>query len=213
LLDTAEEIALAINATLQQHGFDEISELQVKNLIGHGTAWLMQQAWPNKQDIASVNTWDNIMQAFIGHYNQVVGTKSKPYAGVLETLIELKKLGINQAIITNKEEPYTSRLLKQHNMNGFFNLIISGNSLPFKKPSAQVIEYCIDKIGDTKQKSLFVGDSAIDIATARNAGVTCWVVPYGYNSGRDISEENPDKLIDTVIEIKQFFKFKHESAF
>ena len=118
----------------------------------------------------------------------------------------LKKQGVKQAVVTNKEEPYTSRILAQHNMQNFFDLVISGNSLPFKKPNAQVIEHCLKVLGEVKETSLFVGDSAIDIATAKNANVTCWVVPYGYNAGRDIREENPDKLIGNLGEAAHFFK-------
>lgn len=206
LLDTAGEIALAVNATLQQYGFDLVSETQVKNWIGHGTVSLLQQAWPDKRDVEAELTWGKILVHFMQYYNQAVGSKSKPYPAVIETLIDFKKQGIKQAVITNKEEPYTSRLLKQHHMLGFFDLVIAGNSLPFKKPSAKVIEYCLDTLHETKQNSLFVGDSAIDIATARNAEVTCWVVPYGYNAGRDIRQEKPDKLIDSLADVKHFFK-------
>ena len=206
LLDTAGEIALAVNATLMQYGFATVSEARVKNWIGLGTAWLMQQAWPEKRDVEATETWKNIMQVFTQHYNQAVGSKSRPYPSVVETLTQLKKQGIKQAVITNKEEPYTSRLLAQHDMNDFFDLVISGNSLPFKKPDAQVIRYCLEVLAETKQNSLFVGDSAIDIATARNADVACWIVPYGYNAGRDIREENPDKLIHSLDQVADFFK-------
>ena len=206
LLDTAGEIALAVNATLMHYGFAVVSEAQVKNWIGHGTAWLMQQAWPEKRDVEATETWKNIMQVFMQYYSQAVGSKSRPYPSVIDTLAQLKKQGIKQAIITNKEEPYTSKLLVQHNMNDFFDLVISGNSLPFKKPNPHVIKYCLEVLAETKQNSLFVGDSAIDIATARNADVACWVVPYGYNAGRDIREENPDKLIDSLENVSDFFK-------
>lgn len=206
LLDTVGEIALAVNATLKQYDFNSVSETQVETWIGHGTAWLMKQAWPDKRDVEASDTWKKVMESFMQHYKQAVGTKSKPYPTVIETLTNLKKQGIKLAIITNKEEPYTSRLLKQHHMNDFFDLVISGNSLPFKKPNAQVIEHCLKALGEAKQNSLFVGDSAIDIATAKNAGVTCWVVPYGYNAGRDIRKDNPDKLIDSIGEVLHFFK-------
>jgi phosphoglycolate phosphatase len=205
LIDTAGEIAFAVNATLMQYGFAAQSEAQVKNWIGHGTAWLMQQAWPDKNDVENSETWQNIMENFMQHYNQVVGTQSKPYPMVMETLISLKKQGVKQAVVTNKEEPYTSRILAQHNMQDYFDLVISGNSLPFKKPNAKVIEHCLKVLGEVKETSLFVGDSAIDIATAKNANVTCWVVPYGYNAGRDIREEKPDKLIGNLGEAAHFF--------
>ena len=205
LIDTASEIAMAVNATLIQYGHCAVSESQVKDWIGHGTVWLMQQAWPDKRDISVEGTWNIVMENFMQHYKNVVGTISKPYPNTIETLIHLKKQGIKQAVVTNKEEPYTSKILAQHNMQGFFNMVISGNSLPFKKPNAAVIEHCLQVLNENKKNSLFVGDSEIDITTAKNAGVTCWVVPYGYNAGRDIAEANPDKMIDTISEVSGFF--------
>jgi phosphoglycolate phosphatase len=205
LIDTASEIALAVNATLRQYKFNTVTEDQVKAWIGHGTVWLMQQAWPDKRDVDAHDTWNTVMGNFMQHYKYVVGTASKPYPAVLETLTRLKEQGIKQAIVTNKEEPYTSKILAQHNMNDLFDLLISGNSLPYKKPDAAVIEYCLEALGETKEGSLFVGDSEIDIKTAKNAGVTCWVVPYGYNAGRDIAEANPDKLIHSISKVPDFF--------
>ena len=165
----------------------------------------MQQAWPDKRDISVQGTWNTVMENFMQHYKNVVGTISKPHPNTIETVIHLKKQEIKQAVVTNKEQPYTSKILAQQHMQGFFNVVISGNSLPYKKPNPIVVEYCLEALGETKENSLFVGDSEIDITTAKNAGVTCWVVLYGYNAGRDIAEVNPDKMIDTINEVSGFF--------
>jgi phosphoglycolate phosphatase len=206
LIDTADEIAMAVNATLSQYGHVTVSEAQVTSWIGHGTVWLMQQAWPNKIDIEIADTWKAVMKNFMQHYKNVVGTMSKPYPAVIETLNALKKQGVKQAIVTNKEEPYTSKILAQHNMQIFFDVVVAGNTLPFKKPNPEVIEHCLEVLGESKQNSLFVGDSETDVTTAKNAGVICWAVPYGYNAGKDISLANPDKLINSLAEVPNFFK-------
>lgn len=208
LIDTASEIALAVNATLMQYKFNVVTENQVKSWIGHGTVWLMQQAWPDKRDIYVEGKWSQVMESFMQHYKDVVGTISKPYPTAVETLTKLKKQGIKQAVVTNKEEPYTSKILAQHNMKGLFDLLISGNTLLYKKPNPAVVDHCLEILGETKQNSLFVGDSYIDVATAKNAGVTCWVVPYGYNAGRDIAKANPDKMIDSISKVSDFFNLK-----
>lgn len=205
LIDTAGEIAMAVNATLSQYGHDKVSETQVTSWIGHGTALLMQQAWPKKSDIEFVNAWNDVMGSFMQHYKNVVGTISKPYPAVMETLKNLKEQGVKQAVVTNKEQPYTNKILKQHNMDSFFDIVVAGNTLPYKKPNAAVIQHCLQTLGESKNTSLFVGDSEIDVATARNAGVTCWVLPYGYNAGRSIATANPDRLINSLDEVPQFF--------
>lgn len=205
LIDTAGEITIAVNATLSHYGHETVSEAKVTSWIGHGTIWLMQQAWPDKSDIEVTDTWKVVMNSFMQHYNNVVGTESKPYPNAIQTLASLKQQGIKQAIVTNKEQPYTSKILAQHNMQDFFDVVVAGNTLPFKKPNAAVIEHCLQSLDERKECSLFVGDSEIDVTTAKNAGVTCWVVPYGYNAGRDITTANPDRLISCLDEVSQFF--------
>ena len=104
----------------------------------------MQQAWPDKRDISVQGTWNTVMENFMQHYKNVVGTISKSYPNTIETVIHLKKQEIKQAVVTNKEQPYTSKILAQQHMQGFFNVVISGNSLPYKKPNPIVVEYCLE---------------------------------------------------------------------
>ena len=118
----------------------------------------------------------------------------------------MQEQGVKQAVVTNKEEPYTSRVLQAHGITQYFDVVISGNTLPVRKPNAQVVQYCMAVLGQTTANSLFVGDSETDVATAKNADVLCWVVPYGYNAGRDIREANADKVIDNVSEVLGYFK-------
>lgn len=205
LVDTAGEIALAVNNTLTQYGHPEVYERQIKVWIGYGTAWLMTQAWPNKAESASPQAWEAIMRDFMLHYNAALGTKSRLYPKVLETLVALKKRGIKQAVITNKEQPFTSHVLEKNGIAAYFDLVISGNTLAVKKPNVAVAEHCFNTLGETAQTSLFVGDSEIDMKTARNANITFWAVPYGYNGGRDIRLSNPDKLIEDISAVTQFF--------
>ena len=205
LLDTAEEMYFAVNSTLDQHGHQLVTLAQVKTWVGYGTEWLMRQAWPNKSELDLQPTWENIMSDFANHYDVVAGTKSQLYPKVLETLEMIKQLGIRQAVVTNKEQPFTSRILEKNGIINYFDLVVAGNTLPVRKPDAAVVQLCLNTFGSNVKNSLFVGDSAIDIATAKNANVTCWVVPYGYNGGKDIRLSNPDKLIQDLSIVPQFF--------
>lgn len=205
LVDTVEEISIAVNTTLSQHGHPPITLSKIKLLIGHGTGWLMKQAWPDTFESDADEVWAMIMQDFMRNYSRVVGSKSKLYPQVLETLNALKERGVKQAVITNKEEPFTSYVLAQNGIKPFFDMVISGNTFSVKKPDAMMINHCIHKLGEHLTDCLFIGDSAIDIETARNAKVTCWAVPYGYNRGKDIRLSNPDKLIDNISAALDFF--------
>ncbi|CAG1003908.1 phosphoglycolate phosphatase [Methylophilaceae bacterium] len=203
LLDTASEIAGAVNLALADFGAQPVDEAVVRSWIGHGTVRLMQQAW---QKIDAETEWDEVMAAFTKHYRQTVGTTSRPYPYVMETLGRLKDMGIKQAVVTNKETQFTRRVLEKHGLGDFFDLVVSGDTLPVRKPDPAVIHHCLRTLDETVENSLFVGDSDIDVATANSAGVQCWVVPYGYNAGRDVRLAGADRLIDDVRAVIDFME-------
>ena len=146
------------------------------------------------------------MSTFIAHYYDCAGTDSQPYPDVLTTLAELKRLGVKRAIVTNKESRFTTRILERHGLADLFDAVISGDTYPVKKPDPTVIYNCIHDLGESSAESLFVGDSSIDIATAKAAGVTCWAVPYGYNMGQPIEKSAPDRIVPTIKDVPNYFK-------
>ncbi|MEN9772693.1 MAG: hypothetical protein RJA58_1336, partial [Pseudomonadota bacterium] len=118
----------------------------------------------------------------------------------------LKELGVLRAVVTNKETRFTDRILERHQLSGQFDMVICGDTLPVKKPNPAVIHHCLEQLGQTAGESLFIGDSSIDIATAKAAGVICWAVPYGYNMGESIETSAPDALVANIYPAVQFFR-------
>jgi len=98
-------------------------------------------------------------------------------------------------VVTNKEGAYTRTVLDAHGLTPLLDRIVSGDTLATKKPKPDGVQDCMLKLGAGAEKTLFVGDSSIDIATARAAGVAVWAVPYGYNMGQRIEDSLPDRLI------------------
>jgi phosphoglycolate phosphatase len=86
-------------------------------------------------------------------------------------------------------------MLKKHAIAEWFDVVISGDTLPVKKPDPAGVAHCLAKFGIKKDRALFVGDSSVDVATARNAGVVIWALPYGYNEGQPIESSQPDRVI------------------
>jgi phosphoglycolate phosphatase len=99
------------------------------------------------------------------------------------------------AVVTNKEGRYTQVVLDAHQLAPTFDRVISGDSFATKKPTPVGVEACLAQFGVSKDRALFVGDSSIDAATARNAGVPVWLLPYGYNMGEPIESCQPDRVI------------------
>ena len=205
LLDTAGEIAEAVNLTLEDFGHETVTDQQVRDWIGHGTGWLMKTAWQHTQGPMDA-PWDKVMERFVTHYERTAGTYSCAFPYVLETLNRAREAGVKQAIVTNKESRFTLRVLEQHGLADAFDMIICGDSLPVKKPNPAVIDHCLVQLGASAGEALFVGDSAIDVATAKSAGVVCWAVNYGYNLGNPIEDSMPDRVIEDIRDVPSFFR-------
>ena len=205
LLDTASEIAEATNLTLKEFNLPPVSQSQVRDWIGHGTGWLMKRAWEEQKGSDKAN-WDEVMARFIHHYEATAGTTSVPFPFVLETLRKARDYGLKQAVVTNKETRFTNRILEKHGLTNLLDMVVCGDSLSVKKPNPAVIQYCLDTLGVAQGEALFVGDSSIDMATAKAAGVLCWAVPYGYNFGRPIEETLPDRIVPDIREVPNFFR-------
>ena len=200
LIETSPEIADATNDTLTQFGLPLVTRQQVNDWIGHGTQTLLVQALATVQCISkeAVRAADNfaaISAAFVQHYGQRCGTRSHLYPHVREVLQALKGQGVKLAVVTNKEGRYTQVVLDAHQLAPMFDRVISGDTLPTKKPTPVGIQACLEQFGVARERALFVGDSSIDVATARNAGVPVWALPHGYNMGEAIELCGPDRVI------------------
>jgi phosphoglycolate phosphatase len=102
---------------------------------------------------------------------------------------------VKLAVVTNKEGRYTATVLEVHQLTPLLDRVVSGDTLPSKKPDPAGIQSCLAQFDVPPEKALFVGDSSIDVATARNAGVVVWALPYGYNMGQPIEACAPDRVI------------------
>ena len=200
LIDTAPEICDAVNDTLRAFDLPEVTQNQVNDWIGHGTFELLIQAVAHSgmTDAATVRASDSlplIATGFDQHYQLRCGTRSQLYPQVLATLTALRRQGVKLALVTNKEGRFTQTVLNAHQLTPLFDRVVSGDTLPTKKPDPAGIESCLRQFDVPRQRALFVGDSSIDVATARNAGVTVWALPYGYNMGQPIAACAPDRVI------------------
>ena len=200
LVETAPEITDAVNDTLQPYGWAAIPEERVARWIGHGTGELLVQAIAQ----ASGTTPDEVRRsdrlAALGtvydrHYARRCGSRSRLYPQVRETLAALRVAGARLAIVTNKETRYTDRVLAAHTLGPAFDRVLCGDTLATRKPDPAGVQACLREFGVPAARALFVGDSSIDVATARAAGVTVWLLPYGYNMGQPIESARADRVI------------------
>ena len=200
LVETAPEIMDAVNDTLGQFGLPPVSQQQVNDWIGHGTLTLLVQAVADRsgQSVEAVRSGELLRQmlpVYDGFYQQRCGTRSHLYPKVRETLQALRAQGVKLAVVTNKEGRYTQVVMDVHRLGHLFDAVVSGDTFPTKKPDPAGVAQCLAQFGAAKARTLFVGDSSIDAATARNAGVPVWLLPYGYNMGFPVEACAPDRVI------------------
>ena len=200
LVETAPEICDAVNDTLLALQLPPVTLERVCRWIGHGTRELLVQALASAtrtaaDAIRAAPSLGATVARFDHCYRARVGTRSRPYPQVREVLQSLREKGLLLAVVTNKEQRYTQAVLDAHQLAPLFDRVVSGDSLATKKPHPAGVLACLEQFRVSAQRALFVGDSSIDVATARNAGVAVWAVPYGYNMGEPIAACGPDRVL------------------
>ena len=205
LVDTAAEIAEAANLALQDHGIAPRPLAEITVLIGAGTRELMLKLLAHRflaqPALARTVRPEAVLASFDQHYAMTTGTRAAPYEGCREALLKLKQAGVRLACTTNKELRHTRRVLAATRLEGLFDLVIGGDSLPEKKPHRSVLEHAMRTLQVGADRTAHVGDSSIDVQAARNAGVAAWAVPWGYNGGQPIASANPDRVFASLLDV------------
>lgn len=199
LVDTAPDIADAVNAALADHRLPGVAEGWVRRRIGNGTAPLMRDALPE----GAATGLDQLLESFHRHYAARCGRRGRLYPEVAVTLTSLRNAGVKLALVTNKERRFAEFVLKVHGLDDDFDLVVCGDTLPAKKPDPMVVTHCLEILRLAPSRALLVGDSDIDVRTARNGGVAVWAVSYGYNRDVPIEQSQPDRVIASVSDLLQ----------
>jgi phosphoglycolate phosphatase len=200
LFDTAPEIALAVNRTLDEYGYPPIELDTVIGYIGNGTRELMRQVLAS-QGVEPDIVLDKVMPVFDAHYDATSGTIAQPYPGVPDALARLRSADMHMAVVTNKERRFALRLLENARLAPYFDVLLGGDSLPYKKPHPLPIRYCLERMNVPVHAAAHLGDSRTDVQSARRAGVAAWAVPYGYNYGEPIEDAQPDRVFASIEEM------------
>lgn len=199
LVDSVPDLAAAVNHMLGQRGCAPASLEQVSEWVGNGAPVLVRRALAGSVDHAGVD--DDEAEVALALFLQAYGGSHELttlYPGVAEYLGWLQQRGVKMAVVTNKPQRFVAPLLAEMGIDGFFEWLIGGDTLPVKKPDPAALQHVMQMAKVAPEQSLFIGDSRNDVLAARAAGVRVVAVSYGYNHGRPIAEENPDLLVDSL---------------
>jgi len=203
LINSALDLALAVNYMLETLGKETFSEELIHGWVGNGALMLVKRALSGSRTVDE-NLDDayveKSLKIFLDYYEKNLCNATMPYPHVISTLKTLKEKYI-LAIVTNKPFTFVSPILKGLEMDGLFALILGGDSLEEKKPHPMPLLHVCDKLDVPVEASVMVGDSKNDILAANACGMDSVGVTYGYNYSEDISVHKPTVIIDNFSEL------------
>jgi phosphoglycolate phosphatase len=206
LLHTAPELAESANRMLRDMGRPAVSQQLLMSYIGNGISWLVKRALTGNMHAEPENAlYEQALPIFEKHYAELL-LHSKPFAGVIEGLAAMKAAGFRLGCITNKVARYTEPLLEGLGLAGYFDIVLSGDSLPETKPHPMPLLHAARFFGVPAGQLLLIGDSLNDTIAARAAGCPVFCVPYGYNHGEPVDGLDLDAVIATLPEALKLIK-------
>lgn len=197
LLDTLDDLANSTNATLAAHGLPTRTREEICSFVGDGMRVLLERASGFRDERV-----DGLLAEFKAHYAVHCKEKTKPYDGVTACLQGLREKGIKTAVLSNKADGAVKSLVETF-FSGLLDEAAGENESMGvrKKPAPDGLFTVIERLGVKKSKTLYVGDSDVDIATARNAGVACVCVTWGFRDRAFLTAHGATTLVDTPQEI------------
>ena len=194
LIDSRLDLAHSVNATRAFMGLPALEHETVYKYVGNGAAVLIQRALG---DLGSTENVERALPFFLGYYTEHKLDYTVLYPGVQESLDHFRGAGIPMAVLTNKPVRISTAIVEELGLAQHFFRVYGGNSFDKKKPDPVGIYKLVEEAGVTGADTIMVGDSGVDILTARNAGVRSCGVTYGFQP-ETFSQFPPDILVDRL---------------
>lgn len=194
LIDSKTDLAHSVNATLHEFGRQPLAYDVIASYVGNGAPVLVRRALGPDATEAEA---DAALRFFLDYYREHKVDCTDLYPGVREVLDRLRDAGVTQAVLTNKPVRISGEILDALGVSGYFTRVYGGNSFEQKKPHPVGIETLIAECGVARDRVMMVGDSSVDIRTARNAGVQSCGVTYGFQP-ETLEADPPDILLDNL---------------
>jgi phosphoglycolate phosphatase len=210
MLDTVPDFHVAINLMRGEIDLAPVTQEQVNVMVGKGSENLIRSVLALDFDADRVERhFEQAMQSYQHHYIDINGQLSTLYPGVLAGLDAMKAAGLRLACVTNKPMAFAVPLLKQKGLDGYFEVVLGGDSLPRKKPDPMPLLHVCRNFELEPHQVVAIGDSSNDAQAARAAGCPVLVVPYGYNHGSSVHTIDSDGIVSTLLEAAHLINSHH----
>jgi phosphoglycolate phosphatase len=202
LIDSKLDLALSINAMLKRMGRAELVHDEIFGMVGNGAPVLVRRALEAETlETASDEEADTGLAYFLSYYRNHMLDNTVTYPGVCEGLALLEKHPM--AVLTNKPVNFSRAILDGLALSRYFRFVYGGNSFEKKKPHPMGVETLLRELGAKPSEAMIVGDSEVDIQTARNSGIWACGVTYGLGA-EGLSAFPPDLMLDSLTELPAF---------
>lgn len=189
LLNTLEDIADSCNWMCARHGWPTHELKEYCYFVGNGAAKIVERAVP--VHARTPEQLEQLLAEYNSHYQVHKSDKTCPYDGVPQVLEQLKRAGVSMAVLTNKPDVAAGPVTEQY-YPGVFPLVQGGLPGVPLKPNAAPVQMLMERMGAARENTLFVGDSNVDIQTAKNSGLASCGVLWGFRSREELEEEGAD---------------------
>ncbi len=198
VLDTLGDLANACNHTLRAFGLPERTRTEIAHFLGNGAGWLISHAVPAGTDAAHT---EEILRAYQPWYDAHCDVETAPYPGVPELMQALKAAGVRQAVVSNKQDSAV-QILAERYFPGLLDSAVGESATVRRKPNPDAVLAALDHMGLPREAAIYVGDTEVDIETAKNAGLPCAVVGWGFRTEEELRESGAGHIFRTADELR-----------
>ncbi len=200
LLNTLDDLASSVNYAMRESGFCERTLDEVRRFIGNGVEVLIRRAVPRG---TTEEEYKEALAIFKEHYKKNSRNKTAPYNGITELLAKLKQNGYNLAIVSNKVD-FAVKDLRDEFFNGLIDVAIGDSDATRTKPEPDMVYKAIEELGADRSECVYIGDTDVDIETAKNSGMDSISVSWGFRSRTELESYGAKMIADTAEDILSF---------
>lgn len=200
LIDTAPDLVATLNIILTREGLSPLAYEAARSLVGSGAKAMIARGLEAEGRPCPALRLEELFADFIAYYSEHLTECSQPFPGVTDALDALSERGYQFAVCTNKIERLSTDLLKHHDLAQRFVAICGPDTFGIEKPDPEILRRTVTRAGGTLERAIMIGDSIVDIHTARAAGIPVIAVDFGY-SERPVAEFGPDRTISSFAQL------------
>ncbi len=202
LVDSRDDIARAVNSAFAEMGYPAVDRDTIRNNIGWGVRALLERLLPG-EDQAVI---ERARELFLKHYSENLMVDTRLYDGVVPTLRELKNRGKTLALVTNKPQTLSERIMDGFHIRDYFGVILGGDSVTHKKPHPEPLIKVMQLTGFSPSATLYVGDTRADLDASSSAGVDFVAVAYGFAEKEELVRCGCKHVIETIEELLELVR-------